>query len=394
MSPLQHNVRVFRTFIHFLCTLLPASFILISGCSDDPSELGKGLISPNDGLALDTVSVTAVADTTFLAHISTADNDLVGIYQDQEVRAVMQFVGFTSISSTSLVDSAVVILPTTYKFRDTNGTLSFEVHEMLSSWSQSTFTWDSSNISGKYSSSPDTTVLMNISSSDTAIRFHIDHLVQKWIQAATASPYGIILVPNGISTTLVVGSITSTTVDTRPRLRVYYRTSLSDTTEDSLTFGTTQRTYVAYSPQPIVPGDMFSQAGICYRCRVQFDSLHIPPHASIARAVVQLSLDASASETNAFTRDSLVVELLRRNSYPFDSLAFATVCTPTTSNGQTVFQGNITETVQEWITREPNYGLVVRTYGESTILDRFALFGSSASAGLKPRLTITYTVYK
>ncbi|HUL43120.1 MAG TPA: DNRLRE domain-containing protein [Bacteroidota bacterium] len=390
----QYSSDWWKRILPFAIVILPAFFLLTPGCSDDPSELGKGLISPNDALALDMVSVSGVADTSFLSRVSTPDNDLVGIYQDLEARAVMQFSGFTSISSSSIVDSAVLVMSIPYRFLDTVGTLSFTVHEMLNAWSQSTFTWDTSNIPSEYSSTPDTTVLTNIVSGDTALSFHIDHLVQKWVQNATTTPDGIILLPSQISSTLIVGSITNSTVDTRPRLRIYYRTSVSDTTTDSLILATTQRAFVAHAPQPNTAGDMFSQAGISYRCRVQFDSLHIPTRASIARAIVQFSLDAANSETNVFTRDSLVVQLLRRSYYPFDSLAYATICAPTIVNGQKIYQGNITQIVQEWITREPNYGLVIRAYGESTILDRFALYNSSAAAGLKPRLIITYTVYK
>ena len=48
--------------------------------------------------------------------------------------------------------------------------------------------------------------------------------------------------------------------------------------------------------------------------------------------------------------------------------------------------------VQQWITREPNYGLVLRAYGEFLGFDRFAIQGSAAA--VRPKLIITYTVFK
>jgi hypothetical protein len=139
---------------------------------------------------------------------------------------------------------------------------------------------------------------------------------------------------------------------------------------------------------------MFAQAGVSYRARVLFDSLTIPTNASITQAIIEFPVDGSLSLTNVHTRDSLIVHLLRKNTFPFDSLALGTLCVPALNGSQKIYRATITPLVQQWVTREPNYGLVIRAFGEFFNLDRFALYGSSGPAGLQPKLIITYTVFK
>jgi len=382
-----------------LAGLLVFFVFTVMRCSDDPSELGKGVVSPNDGLKIDSVTSYAVRDTTFLFEVSGAGNTLVGSYQAVgsnqilEVRALMQFTGFTTIASTVTVDSAVITLPIDYKFLDSTGTIAFEVHEMLNSWSQSTYKWDSTFVANDYNITPAATFLGNIVPKDTMIQFHVDQLVRNWVQAGTNAPEGIMLIPSNISSTLVIGSLANTLIETRPHVIVYYRNG-ADTTQTS-TFYTTQRSFIANAPQPINSGTMFTQAGVAYRTRVLFDSLVLPKFASINRAILSLSFDGLNSEVNQYTRDSLFVYLERKNVYPFDSLAYTTVCAPITNGTQKIFQANVTQIVQAWINREPNYGVLLQVYDEYSNVDRFAWNGSSSfQQTLRPKLTVTYTTFK
>src|SRR5881396_837540 len=117
---------------------------IAAGCSDDPGEIGKGLISANDLLNLDSLTVYAVQDTTFLARVNGPGNTMVGRYADLEARALMAFTGFNSVPATAHVDSAILTIATNYKFKDSAGTVGFEVHEMNFPWGEGSFRWDSS----------------------------------------------------------------------------------------------------------------------------------------------------------------------------------------------------------------------------------------------------------
>ena len=375
------------------CGAISVFFLLIvTSCSDDPSELGKGLTSPNDGLKIDSAVVFANRDTSFLYEVVGTGNSLVGYSQGVEVRTLMQFTGFTAIPSTVTVDSAIVTFPVDFKFLDSTGTIGFEVHEMLNAWSQSTFKWDSVSVAGEYNATPSSTFLGNVVPSDSTIQFHIDQLVAKWIQAGTDAPDGMMLIPSSISSSLIIGSLSNALIETRPHVVVYYRNGAD--TDRTSTFYTTQRTFAANSPQPVMAGRLFAQAGIAFRTRVQFDSLILPPKASINRAILTVSFDGLNSEVNHYTRDSLLISQERKNVYPFDSLAYTTICAPTTIGAQKIYQANVTQLVQAWISREPNYGILLRTFDENSDVERFALYGSLSPQALKPKLVVTFTTFK
>lgn len=368
-----------------------ALFLLVMlGCSDEPSGVGRWLISPQDTLRVDSLVAVATSDTTFLYRVNGSTHTLVGKFQDIDVRAAMQFTGFTSIPSTATIDSAIVKIPVNYAFRDSSGTLGFSVHEMLRSWSDLTFSWDSSQATGTFNTTPETTYNRSISLSDSFVTFNIVQLVRQWVQAGTDAPNGIILIPDAGST-IAVGSRSSITAETRPLLTVFYR----DTTDSAFTFAryTSQRTFIANRPLFSPSQDVVVQAGIAQRSLLRFSSLTLPARVSITQATLELTFNSGASLLNSFTRDSLVVSLLRKSSLPYDSLTLSTLCTPKLNDqGQRVYQADIKAIVQLWTTGEPNHGLILRAYGEFFALDRFAIYGGSAAEALRPRLTIKYTV--
>jgi hypothetical protein len=374
-----------------LCVIFLA--LSLMGCSDDPSEMGRGLIAPGDQLRIDSLAVTATGDTTFLARASGAGTTLVGLSQGIEARSAVQFSGFTTLATTVVIDSAVLVLATNYRFKDASGTLAFTVREILTTWSQDSLTWANTLDPAFATASAAYTFLQNISATDTFVTVHVDSLVRKWVATGTDAPNGLLLLPDRIATNTVAGSKPAAGLETRPTIKIYYRTTPADTEQPALALITSQRAFVASSPQPVASGELFVQGGVSYRGRITFDSLAIPAHASITKAVLELSLDNATSLTNVDTRDSLIVHLLRKNVYPFDSLALGTLCLPVLNGSQKIYRASITPIIQQWISREPNYGLVIRPYGEFIALDRFGLYGSQAAVGLRPKLTITYTVF-
>jgi hypothetical protein len=322
-----------------------------------------------------------------------AGTTLIGAYQGIETRSALQFSGFTALATTVSIDSAVLSLAVNYRFKEPSGTLAFSVHEILSSWSQDSLAWANTLDPAFASPGAAYRFLKNISPADTFVTVHVDSLVRKWVAAGLNAPNGLLLLPELLSTDIIAGSEPSVPLETRPAIKIYYRTTPADTQQPALTLITSQRAFVATSPQPVAPGKFFVQGGVSYRGRITFDSLAIPAHASITQAVLEVSLDGAASLTNTHTRDSLIVHLLRKNLYPFDSLALGTLCLPAMNGSQKVYRATITPIIQQWISREPNFGLVLRPYGEFIAVDRFGIHGAAAPQALRPKLTITYTVF-
>jgi hypothetical protein len=366
------------------------------GCSDEPTDIGRSLISPEDTLRVDSLTSRGTADTTFLYHSIGNPNSLFGKYGDIEARTLMQFTGFASIPTNVQVDSAVVEIPITYAFKDTTGTVAAVVYEMVDAWSQSTYTWDSSlAANGTYSDTVVTIFQRSVSLSDSFVSFRIDPLVRKWVAAGTDAPNGIVLIPDTAVSTLIAGSMAISNVETRPSLTVFYR----DTADTTIQFTTlsAQRTTVANCPPPSPITDVITQAGVSYRGLIRFGSFKVPPLVSITQATLELTLDETASIRNTLTRDSMSVFLLMTNALPYDSLALGTLCVPQlyTNGGHLVYRADVKSIVQLWATREPNYGILVRPYGEFLTFDRFAVFGASAAdTTLRPKLTIKFTQFQ
>ncbi len=361
------------------------------GCSNDPNDVGISMVSPLDTLKLGSAVVAATFDTTYLQRVSGTSSFLIGRAQGLQAWTLMQFTGFSTIPPTASVDSAVVMIPLNYRFLDSSGILGFSVYEMQRPWSPSTFTWDSLSIAGAYGPSADTSVLLRLAPSDTAIFLRIDGLVNRWVKDTVNSPNGIILIPDSISTSMVAGSRSIIGAETRPLLTVSYR----DTADTVQTFSvrTSQGTFVANGSVASSSSLFFVQAGIGYRGMVRFDSLPIPKNASITQATLQLAVRNDSSLLNGSTRDSLIAYLLRAPSFPYDSLVLSTVCSPGFVGNQKIYTADLRTMVQLWTTgKEPNDGVVLRPLGEYTTLDRFGLYGIQGNPGLRPKLTITYTL--
>jgi len=370
----------------FLCVLL-----ISPGCSEDPSELGLGLISPEDLLKTDSLVTSSTSDTSFLYRVRGTSSALVGKYRDLEARTLIQYTGFSSIPQNAKIDSAVIVIQRNYSFMDSAGTLGLKVHEILNSWSQDTFLWDSTGSSGLYNAAPDTFYLKNLAASDTAIYVHIEPLVRRWVQSATNSPNGIILISEPASTNIITGSKSVLGTDTRPVLSITYR----DTADTAITYvaAISQLVYLANGAAPRAQGKIYIQSALAYRGVLRFDNLSLPPKVGITKAILDLPVDNSASLLNGYARDSIVVYMLRKDVLPYDSLILATVCSPVFNGSEkTGYRADIKAMVQRWVTREENMGILLRSYAEITGMDRFVIYGSNSPAALRPKLTVTYTI--
>jgi hypothetical protein len=365
--------------------------LLSTRCSNDPDETGLGLVSPQDTIKILSSATGATHDTTFIARIS-GGSTLIGLSDGIESRALLQFFGFNAIPGTAPVDSAVIEIPLNYWFRDSGGTMAFSAYEMLTSWSTTSFTWSASDSTGIHNTTPCASFLKNLQSTDTVLSFRIDSLARSWVQTGTYAPNGIIIMPNTISTNVIAGTRPSAYSDTRPLIKVFYRdTTTADTT---ITWSSlaAQQAFVADATPVVYPGTIVVQAGVAYRGVIRFDSLSLPPNVSITRATLRLVRDDAHSLLNPQIRDSLLAYLLLKSGPPYDSLALGSLCSPADSSGFHIYTADVRTIVQQWIIRKPNFGIVLRPYGEPTTFDRFSIYGSSAIAGLRPRLTITYTV--
>jgi len=367
---------------------------MIIGCSDKPNILGIGLIPPQDSLKTFSTVAEATSDTAFLYRVKGILSTLVGFYSDipsntsQESRALLQFEGFTVIPDTARIVSAFVKIPINYKFKNSTGKLKLNIHSILKSWDQKTFIWDSCVVESFYGNTPDTTFSKDIDTSDNILKIDVTPFVRRWVREKTNTPNGIIIIPDTLRSDMILG--TRSNADT---LEVtYYETDTSTVTK-TISTNPIQQTFIANGAVPQSNTVRYIQAGISYRELIRFDISSIPHRASITQATFEITSDENSSVTNSYSHDSLFVYLVRNDTLPYTSIALGTVCSKSSDGSRTIYSTDIKAIVQQWVVREPNYGLILRPYAELSSFDRFAIYRTSSQDSLlRPKLKIKYTV--
>ncbi|MBI5022468.1 MAG: DNRLRE domain-containing protein [Ignavibacteriales bacterium] len=377
-------------YINYIFILAIIIAGILPGCSDDPGILGTGMISPYDTLSVATTELFSTADTSFLYRFSGTSHIMVGKYStggsNIESRGLMQFSEITSVPDSAIIDTAYVTLNLNYSVPDTIGNIRFGIYEMNVNWDQSTFLWDS--LDGSYNP----TVKYDFQQSFTGLKninIPIDSLAEKWVRNKIDKPNGILLVPGLDGSDIIIGSRFLTLADKSPKLTIAYHIT-GDTIKHFIK-NAVQTTFVSNAAIPIVDTTILVQSGIGYRGKIQFNLNSLPKHISITRAILELSSDTSDPLSISRTHDSLLVHLIRKNYYPFDSTALGTLCSPVIKNGYKIYRADIKTIVQSWLVREPNHGLLIRPYSENYSFDHFSIFNNKAASQLKPKLSIIYT---
>ena len=155
---------------------------------------------------------------------------------------------------------------------------------MQRSWNEGTFTWDSANVPETFQSVADTSYLKTIATSDSVLTIRLDTLVNDWVRTANNLPFGIIMIPDSISTNLILG-FRNEDAATAARLTIVYHDS---STTDSLILLPIQSMFVADGDIPSTSNLRYIQSGVSFRGLVHFDSLtsFVPPRAIITRAML------------------------------------------------------------------------------------------------------------
>ena len=364
-------------------------FIIAAGCSDQPTDLGKGLLRPQDTLHLAKKEFTATADTTVIVKGNDGLGRIfVGIYNTIEAASIMEF-SISAFSSTQIIDSAAIILRRNYSYLDSTGPYGITAYQVSHSWTITHFTWDT--MAAIISDTVAGSLYAPAITGDSTISVPIDTaLLRLWSRngfgtVCLKSPQNIL----GMNMIAGFSNYIDITGDYRPLLQINYHEAADTTLRINIRSSRSIAVFNGTISQP--PGAMILQASLASRSILRFDTIHLPSKVSITEASLWVPVDNSLSGLNGFSRDSLVIYMLRANIYPYDSVAFSTVCSPVTdSTGQKYYTGDVKNIVQYWITHGYNLGFVIHPFGEFTTLDRFGLLGSASSTH-RPKVKVTYT---
>ncbi len=372
----------------FLIIIL--ALTLTNGCSDVPSSIGIGLIPPQDTIKLKQIEIKADSAISIITPISGSLSTLVGKYHDPTTNtsaiayALLQFKGFTNIPDSAVIDSAYINIKINYKYKEMSGKIRFSIHEMKTTWDETNFKWDSLSIS---SYNPIASgILDQTITDDTVLTLYVDSLVKYWVKNKIDAPNGIILIPDLNASDIILGTRYSSFSDIRSYLTILYNDTIKYETRS------VQNTYIAKGEIPTSSDAVYIQGGVGIRSLIRFDSLLIPKQASITQAVLELTATSNTPFINEYGNDSLIIYLSRKNVPPYDSLILGTICSPVIDGSHKVYRADIRSIVQLWNIREPNNGIVIKSYSEYTTFDLFSIYGISADNLLRPKISIVYTI--
>jgi len=379
-----------RTAIAQFCAAALLLVLATAGCTDDPNQLGRGLLLPKDTLRLGKTGTYATGDTSFsLKSIDNAGRLFVGVRDNLEAVSIVMFTGVPAFTTTQTIDSVKLFLVPDYANFDTTGPFGFTASYALRTWSSVNFTWDS--LPGFAAAVPSGSFYApSWAGHDSSISLNLDtSVIHVWMQTGVGS---LILrtTQQVLGMNMIAGfrNFTSTE-DYRPEIQVFYR-DVADTTI-VLHLRSPAGVSVMNESSPPSPTSVLVEAGPITRGLIRFDSLTIPAKASITEATLYLPVDTTGSRLNIYSHDSLYVSMERKNYYPYDSTAFGVVSSPAYIGGRKYYTGDVKNIVQYWVSHGQNYGMLIRPYAENTTVDRTVLFGSHSPV-IRPSITITYSV--
>jgi len=379
-----------------LRALLSISFItaaiIVTGCTDKPSDLIDALLE-SDVIIADT-TITATASATFKQVVPmdsrpfpfVLQRNLLGQAFGDTAYTLIQFLSIPRRDTISVVSASLTLRAVSWSGTP-GGSFGFSVHKLDTSWNENLVTRDSmpsfdQTPWGAYSGTQQADTEMIVVNLDTA-------LVKTWF---TGTSHGIILIPDAF--TSVVRGIHAFGFDStkfQPTLQVIAVNS-AGTTSDTSTFSLGQDTFVGNTPAPTLgPNLIFAQGGIVYRSRLNFDVSFIGTGSIINKADLLLQLDQTTSQFSKFTTDTVAIIHVRR--HPVDSTIFEAIGSQGRRKEGSACSFDARRAVQSWVNGDNN-GIVLRATdgSEYSTFDRYVFFNHLAADSLKPTIKITYTV--
>jgi hypothetical protein len=396
------------SLLRSLGILLFALVVLFPACTDTPTAItsvGGSLIEDNFFVRDTTLQVDTAA--SFRQTVPMDSSLTLFAYPDNVVELVGKAGKYTAYTALQFPPSVVPnrdtinVLSATLTLRmvswygDSSGTCAFTIHKITQGWTQQRLTWDSVQtgfyesgiVRGSYSGPVDADTQVIAVELDTS-------MVREWIQNATYTSYGILLVPTASAT--VVRGINSFENDSTsfwPSLRVVAQ-NVAGTTLDTTDYQYGIDTFVGDVENLTTdPALLYIQAGIVYRSRLTFDVSSIPRGSLISSAELTLVRDPSTSRPSKFSAAPLVFAhvLNSETDYlSFESQSSSAQQVETTDT----FRVDLRHAVQAWI-KQNNFGILLRanTANEFNGFDLITFFNQiAANDAVRPKLRVKYII--
>jgi len=368
--------------------------LLLNGCSDDPASIGRDLLKDDRINILEKDSFTDSLNQSSsyfkrVVPLRDANTLLIGKKANVESSLLLKF--FLALTDTLANDllndrinvlSAKVLLAQTYTFGDSTAPFDFSVHNIISSWSDSSFTADSLPL--LQFDPADAASNINFISGDT-LEFDLNiQNVLTWLKVRAdtniADDNGIFIKPSDNAQKIAGFSIIPELIIFIEKPGVY---------QDSLTFGPSSEINAVTGSVPAVSSEnIVVQNSVLFESKLWFDLSSIPKTALINYAELTLTLDTNETITgSAYTGYIRAFFLTDSLNNSIDSINLASI----TRSGN-LYKGDITHYVQNWVNGTDNQGMLLTPVMTGEGVELLSFKGSSsADLSVRPRLKIVYT---
>ncbi len=369
---------------------------LLAACRQEPSPTGVELLPGEDLEGIESFDTrgagAAVSTETWFSPIPAPSSQFLhlGSTGGYNSRIAIRWLSLPAdiAGGGRIISAGVTLYRAPYRFGDTTAPFSITARDVQSSWSSWTLTSDSlKNLSlapnpvGSYSGPAKDSVEIGI---DTT-------LVRGWLTKVNAGKhseiYGLLL-EAAAATDAVYAFEAVEAYNRTPVLRIVM--SLNEGGDTTIYGSTLEDTYVVTGPGPSAAG-LAVHGGLAWRGRIAFDLSAIPAGSIVNSAVLTLTADPSLRRDHTRGIDSVwVYQLLDETEKKLGSERMLT--TAMDSGRHNAGGLVVTRMVQRWVNRtQANYGFALVKIEESSDLDGIGFYAADAEAGLRPRLTVTYT---
>jgi hypothetical protein len=387
----------------FFCIVFTSASLLIGGCTDEPNPVGFDVLPRTDlsPAQIDTVYANYHHTVPSLLATSTLDRMMLGITttSDQwkyESWSCIKFFSWPDSLLGVTIDTARIFLKTVSTFGSSSVALTFAVHRASLNWAGDSLSYDSLKLpSSYYDNSP----LLTQSREDTGwvmINLQDTALVRTWFLSNTDTVHrndGLILRPTNSSVIKGLSTFYSVDAAALPQLVVSYTKDGQHGTYRH-TYGTAKFVSATTPPSSVhINNDslmFYAQNGVAFHGHVGFDSLRLPQQTLLYGAILELTLNISASRI--IEHDSLLAYQTKADE-SIDYYNYYDLGVPSTSSsGKRIYKFNIRNLVVQWIKGTAKSELTFGGYAEGLSYDLFALYGSGSGTSplLRPRIIITY----
>ncbi|MGB9696196.1 MAG: DNRLRE domain-containing protein [Ignavibacteria bacterium] len=381
-----------------ILTVTAGLLFYLSGCRDNPSDVGLEFIS-NDTLGtliLDSERDSILlVNTDILKYINTQSSTsiLVGKYQNYNAVPLLLFQNISSdYDSATVLYASLNLKYNGYYYQDSMGLSSFNIYRVNKSYDLYSVTYDKFSFSdlgntvvGNYTGTPVDTQWISIVLDN--------QLVKDWLEYAadtnyTNKNYGIALVPNTNSTTIKgFSSIYTPSTYSVPYLKVVLN---KNSNIDTILISNPVSVSLCNVTNLIIPQDRFIlQSGISYKNKFTFNLTKLPSNVIINEAYFEITLDrANSFLTGGYDSRVAINMITDSTNLTIDPNTFITIQLDSIK-----YAVRLNYIFQKWnYGTAANFGILLSNIYEYNSLDKYLFYGPNyPDPKRRPHLRIRYT---